>query len=81
MQLKMLTMLCKSAGESPAEHYEAGADHGCECYEEDEVVDEDYFADCLEAGELVGLGVEEGCNAAGGHSTGEPCEGEAGGLG
>lgn len=67
----------ESAAEGSAVHYKACGDHCCEGDEEDEVVDEDYFADCFEACELVWLSVQEGGDSACGHCAGEPCEGEA----
>jgi hypothetical protein len=58
-------------------HDTSCADYCCERDEEHQVVDEDYFADCLEAGELVWLGVQEGGDPSCCHCAGEPCEGEA----
>lgn len=72
-----LSRVRESTGEGPAVHDEACGDYRREGNEEHKVADEDYFADCLEAGEFVWLGVQEGGDAACCHCAGEPCEGEA----
>ncbi|KAK5732350.1 hypothetical protein LTS12_027143 [Elasticomyces elasticus] len=68
--------VCDSAREGAAEHDEACADQGCESDEQHQVVNEDCFADGLQACELVGLGVEQSRDTACRHGACEPCERE-----
>ena len=69
--------MLKGAREGTAVNDEACTYRGSKGDEEHNIEDEDDFADGLEPGELIRLGIDERCNAASRHCACKPGEREA----